>query len=644
MSRPTARRLLACWPWLVLIALIAVLFASPVEDGDLFWHMAYARQMLARGALVLDHQAFSWTPAATSLMYCAWLSELALYGLWTHVGAWSVFALRYAAIGLVVVLAWRFAKTTGLSRGPILPALVALVLIASRPGTGTMIKPELFSFVFTHVALYWLFRAKVRRLDEERVRSPLVPIALLTLVWVNTHGAFILVAPFAALVVIGEAIDWRVAPRLALVRSPRELAGLAAGAIACLAAMAITPYGWRYPAQVVMGVPDAPPVYFEWNAAHLRPFEPTAAPLHLAEYAVLLAGLVVFASVHLWRHGGPGRRIDVTVLLLNAAAAVLYVGQVRTVYFWPAVALWSVPFLLRAGAVTADDVRSWLSARTGEAVAGLAIGAYLLFALRAGYEARYHPWDRAWLGFGVSDLNPVAEAEFLDAARIGPRLYNSFNAGGYLIWRLHPSYLVMSDQRAFPYVSWFEELVAFTTGRTFDAFIDAHPADAAVIDLAMTRAVDRFVTAPAWRLAYYGPSAAVFVRTTVDVPDAATRIAPRRFDDVRSPSTALRLFYFAIEVGDYPTVWRVFDQLTTRHRHSLSAAALDAAVGYRDGHRLVARGDYAGAIHAFARVDFGPVRNAHDTAILTRLREWRDAEGPARAAIEQELQTLAVRE
>jgi hypothetical protein len=74
-------------PVLVLVVVIGLRFAEPLQDGDLFWHMAYARQMLAHGTLRLDHAAFSWMPAQTDMIYCAWLAELILYALWELVAA-----------------------------------------------------------------------------------------------------------------------------------------------------------------------------------------------------------------------------------------------------------------------------------------------------------------------------------------------------------------------------------------------------------------------------------------------------------------------------------------------------------------------------------------------------------------------------
>src|SRR5512135_2046118 len=97
-----------------LLVAVAIRFAEPLQDGDLFWHMAYARQMLAHRTLIPDHAAFSWTPAQTDVRYCAWLSELFLYGLWEHVGVGSLFALRYLIVLAIAGLAYAHARRLGL--------------------------------------------------------------------------------------------------------------------------------------------------------------------------------------------------------------------------------------------------------------------------------------------------------------------------------------------------------------------------------------------------------------------------------------------------------------------------------------------------------------------------------------------------
>src|SRR5271154_4937317 len=91
-------------PWIVmalglaLLVTVAFRFARPVEDGDLFWQMVYGSQMIERGTLRIDHTLYSWTPANTDTIYCAWGGELALLGVWKALGIAGIFALRYAVV------------------------------------------------------------------------------------------------------------------------------------------------------------------------------------------------------------------------------------------------------------------------------------------------------------------------------------------------------------------------------------------------------------------------------------------------------------------------------------------------------------------------------------------------------------------
>ncbi len=89
----------------LIVAFLALRYAGPIPDGDLFFHLAYAKQMLARGTLVTDHTLYSWTPSSNATIYCAWLAELVLYGLGPR-SAWrpcSRFATPFVAF---VVPSW----------------------------------------------------------------------------------------------------------------------------------------------------------------------------------------------------------------------------------------------------------------------------------------------------------------------------------------------------------------------------------------------------------------------------------------------------------------------------------------------------------------------------------------------------------
>ena len=205
----------------------------------------------------------------------------------------------------------------------------------------------------------------------------------------------------------------------------------------------------------------------------------------------------------------------------------------------------------------------------------------------------------SWTGFGISYVNPVPEAEFLAASKLGPRLINLFDNGAYLLWRLWPRYLVMTDQRSFPYLSWFDEQYQFSKGENFDAFLAAHPADVAVIDLERKPVWREFQHAKGWKLAYYGPTAAVFVPDSVAPGQLASDVVPERFAQLKNPDVAFLVFRFACAVADYPTAWKAEEQLRTRLRFQADPEALRITREYRTAHEALREHDYAQARRLF---------------------------------------------
>src|ERR1019366_6241126 len=205
--------------WCVLVlawiaVVVAVRYAEPIADGALFFHLRYAEQMLARGTLRLDHTAYSWTPTTNGELYCAWVGELLLWFLHEHAGMWSLFALRYAVVVSVLALLWTYARRAGVAKRPLTYVVLLVVAVASR--AGTLIKPDLFSFFFLQLLVGVYFRAKLAALRSEDPRPWLYAAPVIVVLWVNTHCGFILAAPVLLAAALGELINLRAAPRVAL--------------------------------------------------------------------------------------------------------------------------------------------------------------------------------------------------------------------------------------------------------------------------------------------------------------------------------------------------------------------------------------------------------------------------------------------
>jgi hypothetical protein len=612
------------WPVVVclamavaLAAVIAVVYAEPFLDGDLFWHMAYARQMIDHGTLRLDHTAFSWTPTSNRMIYCAWASELILNWLWNHVGSWSLFALRYAVILFAGGLMWDFARRLKLADWPL---TYFILLVASLAvSAGTLIKPEVFSLLFMNLAVWAFYRG---RLAAQQGASPvkwfyLVPV--LFVFWVNFHGAHILFAPFLLATAAGEGLNLACCRSAAM--SARAYGHLLLAWGLCGLAPLVNPYGVRYPVQLfqdnVLGRTARPDAI--WNVAMRSVFEVPGAGLSLLDLGTIMAGLLI--GVLLWRTlAAPRKRVafDFTFLLANLAYVPLFIVYLRSTWFW--VPVFAYSFFSAAAQARDESFEEGRPVRFSSTIwrrtlPGAAVVAFVLLAGSALWGTWRHPTSRSWTGFGIGYVNPVPEAEFLAASKIGPRLINLFDSGGYLLWRLWPRYLVMSDQRSFPYLSWFDEQYKFSKGENFDEFLAAHPADAAVIDLERKPVWRKFQKAADWKLAYYGPTAAVFVRDSVAAEQLATDVEPERFAHLKNPEVAFLVFRFACAVADYRTAWLAEEQLRTGLRAQASPEELRITREYRAAHQALRERDYAKASRLFESAIPGMVWSDRDQLI-----------------------------
>lgn len=490
---------------------IVAMSARDVSDPDVWWHLKTG-QLIAQTEAVPRVDSFSFTRAGYPWVAHEWLSELFIYGIYRST-SWG---------GLIVVFAVMVSATFYLvylrsARSPYCSGLIVLLgAWATAPFWG--VRPQMVSLLLTALWLLILERS-------ERIYRLLWWTLPLTVLWVNLHAGFALGLALLLLFLAGELVEQFSSPHVKHAR----LRVLAITFAADLILVPLSPNGWKmflYPIDTLRS--EAIQKYIaEWASPNF----------HHAEYFPFLLLLIATSATLGWSRLRVRPR-DLLLLMVSTFAAL---SSARMIPFFVVIA---VPILSRAVAVW---VRSELSAPnhsasdpsgSGRSTSNQA-GAYRPGANRPhlGWHSRV-PAPYAGLinalillfiagfaGFQIHRIvhrQPQVEVQrfpsgavaYLQAHPANGPLFNLYDWGGYLIWKLNPETPVFIDGRADLYGEslmrqfadvydlrddWQERLQTWRIGTVL-----VRP------DCALAVALRRVV---GWEVRYSDPQAVVFERS-----------------------------------------------------------------------------------------------------------------------------------
>ncbi|CAN0299620.1 unnamed protein product, partial [Phaeothamnion confervicola] len=398
-------------------------------------------------------------------------------------------------------------------------------------------------YAFLSIQAWLLFRFRLAVYRRERYLVYLVGLPILSITWLNSHGVHVFGLVASLVFVGGEICNQLLSKGLAL---PRKAFGhLLLSFGACCLGEFCSPYGWRFPAQLlehlialVSGtLPKGQESAYGSIAAHMTIWQTPA--FHFHHYLYLMG--IVWAILSLTRLIFPPRedaKVDFIYFFLNLSMAYIYTVYLRTTFYWPPFFLFSTLYMIgtqrplpkeaeeEGTGLTPEDQPAWLTA--------LSIVLLLFFAGRGVYESVYQPYASSWCGFGITYWNPVMESEFV--AKYHPdadKVYNDYDGGGYLIWSLYPKVKVMIDPRSFPYRDWYSDYIAFERGQLPISFLDRWlplKADVAIISLKNTTLWRTFLQSPDWVGAWVGQGSIVFCRRGHIYPPDALQFHADRYE------------------------------------------------------------------------------------------------------------------
>jgi hypothetical protein len=432
-----------------ILALFLALSGAQVllGDGDTGWHIITGKWILANGR-VPDQDLFSYTRAGQPWVAWEWLWDVAFGWVYLHWGLAAVVAVNIVVLGTVSAWLFRLARR---SSGSSLLAIVFTIVAMTCTSIHWLARPHLMSWI-----LLLAFYSLLERAREGRPGG-LLWLPLLTVLWTNLHGGFIIglivVGTYAAGELIRFAVEPQAGPRRAALGQARRYLFVLAG---CAAATLLNPYGYKLHVHIFGYLTE--PFHFQNVSEYLSP--DFRHPIGKFLTVMILSG-VVAAAWDLWH-----RRFVYPLLLVGWTYAALL--SIRNV---PVFAILAAP---RVAACAADllarleraDVAGWL--RRGVAgfnrfgrdigmvdrltrIPAVSVAVVLVLALlfraeaSAKFRAEYDP-----------QRYPARAVEFLRDQGLLERVYTDDEWGDYLIYRLYPQLKVFVDGRTDFYGAAFE--------------------------------------------------------------------------------------------------------------------------------------------------------------------------------------------
>lgn len=493
--------------YLLGIAVLVAIFmyvqlnmSAELHDPDVWLH-------IKTGEYILQHKAvpqvdvFSAALSGKAWIDHSWLVQVIYYSIFRFLGADNLifFSAALIVISFFILFFCAYRRKKDLT---LCVAMLFLAALASKIRFN--IRPENFSILFFSLFLFVLSRWK----DTRRIHL----LALIQVFWVNCHGFFI-AGPFLVLVFY---LAERIKPYGT--RSRDTCKNLLITFFLVCAANFINPYGYKgalYPLWVIASSGGKSNVVY----GYIQELLPTWRYFRIlgAYYVLAILSVIVFFLNF--------RRINIAYFILWLASLSASLCINRNVLFFNFIAFLAITDGIingEAGKLKAINKTNGKIISLSKFAILSAIIAYLSIQNFSMLNNRYYVFDEArskstLLGIDTKRF-PDKAADFILQNHLKGNIFNLFNYGSYLIYRLSPQNKVFIDGRTELYGEEFFKNYQRTLASNKTSLEDALNKYSINIAVLYGHGLDigglgkYFIGNPQWQLVYFSADTLIFVK------------------------------------------------------------------------------------------------------------------------------------
>ncbi len=404
------------FPAMLAAFLVGGVFVSGrrfLVDPDFWWHAKVGEGILATHRFPTT-DPYSFTVHGQPWLAYEWLGEVALARVQRIGGLRGLDALLIILGSAVMLAIYAFTTLrTGNSKAGFAASAVLLILAAPS----FSLRPQMFGYLFLVLTLIAL------ELFRQAKRWALWFLPVLMLLWVNTHGSWIIGLGAIFVYWMCGLVEFQVGGLESKRWSRDERKQISLVFLLCLCALPLTPYGTRIamsPFEFAGSLPLNVTQIQEWQPML---FSLTGGKIFLALLLAFLLAQVVFRFK--WRVAELG------LFLFGTLMACLHIRflLVFVPFFAPILAV------MFARWMTGYDHRKDRFVLNALLIAAVAAAVVHYFPTREGMQKI------------VAEHWPVSAVEYLNHHDVPGPTYNSYGFGGYLVWARGPEHKVFVDGR-----------------------------------------------------------------------------------------------------------------------------------------------------------------------------------------------------
>ena len=399
--------------------------ASPIRDGDIFWHLASGK-LIANSNAVTTIDPFSFNTQGIKWININWLSQVFLFKTYTLCGYTGLWLFPYFTLAILALLYFQAIKKASID--PII-SLIFFLLILISINVQNLVRPQTLSFLFFSIICFIISWPNVEfNLSKIRLLSTLLILAI----WNQFHGGVIFGYFIIGLDVLGSILDnYIINHKLRI--GHRELT-LASICFLALLSFAFHPIGFEALSYMASYGKHMDPLYFK-TVFELMPFVAEFPDSYYIEISLLIA-----LYVHIKR----GTKFKFKTTL--PAIALFHLSLVSNRFF-PFFFIFTAPHM-------AHTVGSYLGQNTGTTLREsknlykLICSGFIFIFLAVPFYFINSNHHLAKLGTTTEYFIPVdAVASLAQEPGDNVRVLSEFAAAGYITWIAGERFKIFIDGR-----------------------------------------------------------------------------------------------------------------------------------------------------------------------------------------------------